>query len=235
MKLRANLKTADEIWGREIINSKQKEQVALQLAKRLNKGDVVGVGSGSTSFMTIKALAARRDKEALDFWAIPASIEMELVCGALEVPTVSLLTKSPDWSFDGADEVDNNGSLIKGRGGAMLREKILMRTCPEVYIVVDKSKLVKRLGQNFPVPVEIHPEALAVVMKDLKELSGVTKTTLRQAVAKDGPVITENGNLIVDVSFSKIANDMEVKLKAIVGVVESGLFIGYKSKIILAD
>lgn len=235
MRTRVNYKAADKIWGREISNLKQKEQVAQRLAKRLKQGDVVGVGSGSTSFMTIKALAARRDKEGLDFWAIPSSIEMEQVCAALSVPTMSLLSQSPDWSFDGADEIDDSSSLIKGRGGAMLREKMLMLACPEVYIVVDKSKRVKRLGQNFPVPVEIHPEAVRIVMSTLKGLSGVTKISLRQAVAKDGPVITEKGNLILDVTFSKIAGDMEIKLKSITGVVETGLFIGYKTKIIIAD
>jgi len=233
--MNANYKAADEIWGREISNPKQKKQAAEQLARRLKNGDVVGVGSGSTSFMTIKELAARRNKEGLNFWAIPSSIEMELICSALSVPSTTLLARSPDWSFDGADEVDDNGSLIKGRGGAMLREKMLMKACPEVYIVVNSSKMVKRLGQKFPIPVEIHPEALQIVTEALNKLRGVTKIVTRQAVAKDGPVITEKGNLILDVSFSKIDDDMETKLKSIVGVVETGLFIGYRPKIILAD
>src|SRR3989344_5168446 len=113
--------TVDEIWGRDITNLKQKQRAASTLAKRLKKGDVIGVGSGSTSFVTIKALAAKK----IDFLTIPSSIEMEQVCAALDIPTTTLLASRPNWSFDGADEVDSKGNLIKGRGGAMLREKML--------------------------------------------------------------------------------------------------------------
>ena len=235
MSTKTDYKAADEIWGREITNPKQKQQAAEKLAMRLKKGDVVGIGSGSTSFMTIKVLASRRDNEGLDFWAIPSSLEMERICAALAIPTTTLIAKSPNWSFDGADEVDDNGNMIKGRGGAMLCEKMLIKASPEVYVVIDRSKRVKKLGQNFPVPIEIHPESLQIVTTALEILPEITKIVPRQAVAKDGLVITEKGNLILDVTFSKITTNMETKLKSMVGVVETGLFIGYKPKIILAD
>ncbi|HUD10195.1 MAG TPA: ribose 5-phosphate isomerase A [Candidatus Saccharimonadales bacterium] len=225
----------DPVWGREITHQHQKEQVALKLAQRLKNGDVVGVGSGSTSFLTLRALAQRRDKEGIEFRAIPTSIEMELACSALSVPTTLLRVERPDWSFDGADEIDSNKRMIKGRGGALLREKLMMQASKKVYIVIDESKHVTRLGQNFPVPIEIQPEAIHIVETSLKQFDTITKVVLRRAVAKDGPVITENANLILDVTFSQIDNEMEHKLKSIVGVVETGLFIGYPITLVESD
>jgi ribose 5-phosphate isomerase A len=222
----------EAVWGREIINRQQKERVAAKLAKRLKNEDIVGVGSGSTSFLVLKALVQRRDKEGMTFRVITTSIEMELACAALSIPTTLLQVERPDWSFDGADEVDPRGNIIKGRGGALLREKMLMKASPEVYIVIDQSKHVKRLGKRFPVPIEIHPDAVHIVETALEQFDTVTDISLRQASAKDGPEITENGNLILDVKFSKINNQTEIRLKSIVGVVETGLFIGYQTKII---
>jgi ribose 5-phosphate isomerase A len=231
----AKQQSEDVIWGRPITNREKKERAAASIAKRLKKGDVVGVGSGSTSFLTLKALAQRRDHKDLDFRAIATSIEMELVCGALSIPTTSLRVEQPDWSFDGADEVDPQGNLIKGRGGAMLREKLLMKACPEVYIAVDPSKLVKKLGEKCAVPIEIQPDAIHIVQQALAQIDTVTDIVLRQAVAKDGPVITEYGNLILDVKFSMVDTGMESRLKSIVGVVETGLFIGYAPKIMVSE
>jgi ribose 5-phosphate isomerase A len=222
----------DQVWQREIKNREQKEKVAQKLALRLKDGDVVGAGSGSTSYLTLLALAARRDNENLSFRVIPTSIETELTCSKLNIPTTELKVERPDWSFDGADEVDAQNNIIKGRGGALLREKLVIAASPEVYIVVDKSKHVERLGQNFPVPVEVHPEAVQLVGEALKNVEGVSEVVLRQAVVKDGPVITESGNLIFDVHFSNIAAGTEQRLKSIVGVVESGLFMGYPVTVI---
>ena len=224
----------DGLWGQRITNQKQKAAAAAMVVKRLKKGDVVGVGSGSTSFITLKALVQRRGSKGLDFLAIPTSIEMEMACAALSVPTTSLLSATPDWSFDGADEVDAKGNMIKGRGGAMLREKLIIKSSPEVYIVIDPSKKVRRLGQNFPVPVEVQPLAFQLASQAIEKMPNVTKVVLRQAVGKDGPVITEGGNLILDVSFNKIVDSTEAKLKGVVGVIESGLFIGYKPRIIIS-
>jgi ribose 5-phosphate isomerase A len=224
--------TADNVWGREITNLAQKEQAASMMVKKLKKGDVIGVGSGSTSFVTLKALAARRDAEELDFTAITTSIEMDLVCASLAIPTTSLSVQRPDWSFDGADEVDDKGNIIKGRGGAMLREKMIIKASKKPFIVIDSSKRVKRLGKNFPVPVEIHPDAIQIVLRALKSFDTITGVALRQAVGKDGPIITESGNLILDVRFSKIGAGTEDKLKTVIGVVETGLFMGYTVKII---
>ena len=115
----------------------------------------------------------------------------------------------------------------------MFKEKLNMKTAPKTYILVDDSKLVNALGTNFPVPVEIYPETVNYVKEELYKL-GANRQTVRQALRKDGPVITENGNIIIDVYFDNITQDLERKIKEITGVVESGLFIGYNVEIISA-
>jgi ribose 5-phosphate isomerase A len=156
-----------------------------------------------------------------------------MVCSSLGIETTTLFEHKPDWYFDGADEVDQNKSLIKGRGGAMFKEKLIMSSSPVTYILVDESKLVTKLGTNFPVPVEVFPSALLYVESALKKL-GAETLTLRPAKGKDGPVITENGNLVIDAKFLDIDTQMEKKIKAITGVIESGLFIGYNVEILTA-
>jgi ribose 5-phosphate isomerase A len=123
--------------------------------------------------------------------------------------------------------------MIKGRGGAMYQEKILMRSAPKTYILIDQSKLVSRLGENFPVPVEISPIALHLVERELLRL-GAVEAVLRPAKGKDGPIISENGNFILDVRFREIRPSLETEIKAITGVIESGLFIGYAVELIVA-
>ena len=108
----------------------------------------------------------------------------------------------------------------------MFKEKLIMSSCKERYILVDDSKFVENLCDKFPIPVECHPESLCYVKSQLLEL-GAESCILRLAKGKDGPVITENGNFILDTVFRNISSDFENKLNSIVGVLETGLFIGY--------
>src|SRR6187402_2235773 len=147
-------------WSDTISNKEAKQKVAGQIAAKVKDGDVLGVGSGSTSFMAIIAIADKIKTEKLNIKAIPTSIEISMFCSKLGIPLTSLTEARPDWYFDGADEVDPNHSLIKGRGGAMFKEKLLMSSSPVNYIIVDESKLVKKLGTNFPIPIEVFPAAL---------------------------------------------------------------------------
>src|SRR4051812_5317675 len=220
-------------WSDTISNKEAKQIVAAKIAEKVKDGDVLGVGSGSTSFMALMAIAERVKTEKLNIKAIPTSIEISMFCGKLGIPLTSLTEARPDWYFDGADEVDANKSLIKGRGGAMFKEKLLMSCSPVNYIIVDESKLVKKLGSNFPIPIEVFPAAVLHVEEQLKKL-GTDSLTVRPAKGKDGPVITENGNLVLDAKFDNIAFDLEQKIKAITGVIESGLFINYNIEIIVA-
>jgi ribose 5-phosphate isomerase A len=219
-------------WSQPIQNLEAKQVVAKRLAERLQPEEVVGVGSGSTAFLAIQALATRAKQEAFHFTAIPTSHEVGLTCASFGIATTQLMHKRPDWSFDGCDEVDNNHNMIKGRGGAMFREKLLMSVCPEVYILVDHSKLVDRLGQNFPIPIEVYPDAVPNVYEVLENEFKTSKVAIRSSGGKDGPVITESGNIIIDAHFDAIDPSLEKELKSIVGVVESGLFCGYKFELI---
>jgi ribose 5-phosphate isomerase A len=157
-------------WSGAIKNEDAKREVAARLAAKLEDGQTIGVGSGSTSFLTLQALATRAEKEGLHFTGIPTSVEVALACSSLGIRTASLVEARPDWSFDGADEVDGAKRLIKGRGGALYQEKLMMEAAPQSYIVVDRSKLVDRLGQNFPAPVEIDPAALSLMYDKLEDL-----------------------------------------------------------------
>ena len=179
------------------------------------------------------AIAEKVKTEKLNVKAIPTSVEISLFCSKLGIQLTSLYEHKPDWLFDGADEVDGNNSLIKGRGGAMFKEKMMISSSPVNYILVDESKIVKKLGTNFPVPIEVFPPALLLVEQQLKQI-GASSLVLRPAKGKDGPVITENGNLIVDARFYEIPNDLELKIKSITGVIESGLFINYNVEILVA-
>ena len=154
-----------------------------------------------------------------------------MLCGYLGIPTTTLNEKKPDWSFDGTDEVDNNKWLIKGRGGAMFKEKLNIVNSPITYILADESKKVEKLGSKFKIPVECFSEAVNYIKIELINLGG-TEIELRKAIGKDGPCITENGNLILDVKFENISPDLEKKIKFIPGVIESGLFINYNVEVI---
>ncbi|RGX80004.1 ribose 5-phosphate isomerase A [Bacteroides stercorirosoris] len=220
-------------WSNTIINREGKETVARKIAAMATNGDVIGAGSGSTVYLTLFALAERIHRESLSIEVIPASKEISMTCIQLGIPQNTLWDKRPDWTFDGADEVDPNRSLIKGRGGAMFKEKLLMKSSGKSFIIVDDSKLVKQLGSRFPIPVEVFPEALNFVESEMRRL-GASEIALRLAGGKDGPVLTENGNFIFDTRFSYIDPALEQNLKAITGVIESGLFIGYDVEVVVA-
>jgi len=220
-------------WSDDISNREAKEKVAKEIAKKVKDGDIVGVGSGSTVYLTLFAIAERIKNERLNILVIPSSLETSMTCIQLGIPQTTLLDKKPNWSFDGSDEVDPDHNLIKGRGGAMFKEKLLISNSPETYIIVDDSKLVKKLGSKFPVPIEVFPNALLYVEKKVKDL-GAREISLRLAKGKDGPIITENGNFILDAWFDRIDKNLEKHLKQITGVIESGLFIGYDVKIVVA-
>lgn len=215
----------------DIQNKEKKEIIAEKIAMKVENGQVIGAGSGSSSWLAVKAIAKRVKEEGLEIEILPTSYEIELLCRTLGLKVTSLLSKKPDWSFDGADEVDPNGNLLKGRGGAMLREKMNMVQAPITYILVDDSKFVEKLGTKFAVPVECERLAVGYVKKELEKL-GASKVGLRKAVAKDGPVITENNNVILDATFPEIPNTLEKNIKKITGVIESGLFIGYDVEIV---
>jgi ribose 5-phosphate isomerase A len=220
-------------WPGEITNRSGKEKVAQEIAAKVKDGNVLGVGSGSTVYVALLAIAEKIKIQKLNVKAIPTSLEISMFCSKLGIPLTTLFEHKPDWLFDGADEVDPDKSLIKGRGGAMFKEKLLMSCSPINYIIVDESKIVDKLGTNFPVPIEVFPQALPYVEEQLTVI-GANSLVLRPAKGKDGPCITENGNLILDCHFTNMHQNLEKDIKTITGVIESGLFIGYNLEILVA-
>lgn len=220
------------MWKEEIKNREEKESIARKMAEKVQDGDVIGFGSGSTSYLTAIEIAKKIQTENIKITAIPTSYEIKMLCTYLNIPTATLEEKKPDWCFDGADEVDHDNWIIKGRGAAMFNEKLNIKSCVgKTYILVDQSKIVNKLGEKFPIPVECNPSAINFVKQEIYNL-GARSIELRLANKKDGPVITENGNLILDVKFDNIDETFERRLKNITGVIETGLFIGYNIEII---
>ena len=155
-------------WSDSIINREAKEHVAREIAATAKDGETIGAGSGSTVYLTLFELARRIHEEHLRIEVIPASKEISMTCIQLGIPQTTLWNKRPDWTFDGADEVDPQQNLIKGRGGAMFKEKLLIRSSRKTFIIIDPSKLVRQLGSKFPIPVEIFPDSLSYVESELQ-------------------------------------------------------------------
>lgn len=218
-------------WGRPLSNRAEKEAVAARLAAFVRDGQTIGFGSGSTSYLTALAIGRRVREENVRCFAVPTSIEIAAVCAELGIRVVPLGSAQPEWCFDGADEVNARHWLIKGRGGALFKEKIVFRSAAKRFIVVDASKRVDALGTHFAVPVEVFPPAILLVKSELAAL-GATSIETRSGEGKDGPTITEAGNLILDVRFASIDEDLERAINAITGVIENGLFIGYDMEVL---
>lgn len=226
--------TFEPFEASSISNYEAKFRAAELVAGMAESGQVIGAGSGSTAFLAVRAIATRvRHGELHDIRLIPTSIESELTITGLGLIQADLAEVAPDWLFDGADEVDPDGHLIKGRGGALFREKLLFSACQLRRVLIDSSKRVERLGLNFPVPVEVVPRAASVATASLKSL-GVAEIEIRTGSGKDGPTLTEQGNLLLDCRFDQIEDGLEDEIKKITGVLDSGLFQGYDPEVIIA-
>jgi ribose 5-phosphate isomerase A len=204
-----------------------KERVALEAAQMVRDGTVVGLGTGSTAALAIAALGRRIREEGLEIVGIPTSYQSAMIARENGVVIRTLDDEAKiDIAIDGADEVDPKKNLIKGGGGAHTREKVIDSLAELFVVVVDESKLVNHLGQKFPLPLEVLPFAVQPVMKKLEKMGG--NPVLRMGVRKDGPVITDQGNMIIDARFPEIKDPraLELELNDIPGVVENGLFVG---------
>jgi ribose 5-phosphate isomerase A len=206
----------------------QKRKAACEAVKHVEDGFVVGLGSGSTAAFAIEALGEKVKREGLGVLAVPTSYQAFLLAAEHGIQVTTLEEHGViDLTIDGADQIDPKLNLIKGMGAALAREKIVASASKRNVIIADESKRVKVLGANgHPVPVEVLPFAIGVVKRRIEAFGG--KAVLREGKGKVGPVITDNGNAVLDAVFGEIPNaaELEAKLKMIPGVVETGLFVG---------
>lgn len=213
-----------------------KRKAALEAVKHVKDGFVVGLGSGSTAAYAIEALGERIKREKLRIFGVPTSYQAFLLAVKHGI-VVTTLEEYPvvNVTIDGVDQVDSELNLIKGMGAALAREKIVASASKRNVIIADESKKVKVLGENnHPVPVEVLPFAISIVKRRIEEIGG--KPSLREGKGKVGPVITDNGNVVIDAVFGPIDNaaELEKKLKMIPGVVETGLFVGLADTVYIA-
>ena len=199
-----------------------KKRVGYEAAKLVKDGDVVGLGTGSTTHYFIEKLGLRIKNEEITILGVPTSYQSFFLGRDSGIQITTLEEHDVDIAVDGADEVDPKLNLIKGGGAAHTLEKIVDESAKKFVVIVDGSKIVKELGR-FPVPVEVIPQATRTVKEHLLNMGGIPQ--LRMAERKDGPVVTDNGNFIYDVKFTiKNPKKLEIELNTIPGVVENGIF-----------
>jgi ribose 5-phosphate isomerase A len=205
-----------------------KKKAALEAVKHIKDGFIIGLGSGSTAAYAIKALGERIKREHLSVLGVPTSFQAFLLAVKHGIAVTTLEEHTAiTVAIDGADQIDAKLNLIKGMGGALAREKIVASASKQYIIIADKGKKVQVLGESgHPVPIEVLPFAISIVKHKIEALGG--KPVLREGKGKAGPVITDNGNAVIDASFGPIDNaeELEKRLKMISGVVETGLFVG---------
>ncbi len=214
-----------------------KQQVGFAAADRVKSNSIVGLGTGSTTAYAIERLGDRiKSGELTNIKGIPTSFQASVLAKQYGIPLTTLDEVTHiDIAIDGADEVDPQKNLIKGGGAAHTREKVVDALAQTFIVVVDSSKLVDVLGSTFALPVEVLPMAITPVMNALKKLGG--EPELRMGIKKDGPVISDQGNMIVDVTFKAIANpaQLEVTINNIPGVLDNGLFVGVADTILIGE
>ncbi|MBD5440598.1 MAG: ribose-5-phosphate isomerase RpiA [Treponema sp.] len=208
--------------------------------KKIFSGMKIGLGTGSTAMPAVRRLAERiADGTLKNVLAVVTSFQTANLCDDLGIPVYSMndraISGKLDLAIDGADEIAPDNSVIKGGGAALFREKIVAYNSKIFVVIADSSKVVKTLGTKFPLPVEILEEARVPVVNAIAKLGG--ECVLRQGIRKAGPVITDNGNQLLDVLWKKSVDPaaMEKKINAITGVVENGFFTRKKPIVFVAD
>ena len=206
-----------------------KRRAAMRAVKHIENGMVVGLGSGTTVSFALKFIGELIAADELyDIYGVPTSIQTAFEAIKAKIP-LTTLDEHPqlDLGIDGADQLDVKLNAIKGGGGALMREKIVASACKEYILIADESKLTDVLGTNKVVPIEIHPFGVTPALKSVEKLGA--KVSLRQSSGKLGPLVTDNGNYIIDADFGPIADPwwLNRELHAIPGIIETGMFLGY--------
>ena len=218
------------------LQTKMKEAVAQAAVDQIENGMVLGLGSGSTAALMIKALGWKiKSGELKNIVGVTTSFQGEVLASQLGIPLRTLSAVSEiDLAIDGADEVDPSFQLIKGGGACHVQEKLVAALARKFIVVVDSSKIVEKLNLDFKLPVEVLPTAWKQVQKTLKEIGGVGE--LRMAQKKAGPVITDQGNLVIDLIFKNGIDEptkLESQINNIPGVLENGLFVDLTDEVLV--
>ncbi len=229
----------------KITQAEQKKLVAYEAIDRLiEKGLIfsgvkIGLGTGSTAVHTVYRLAEHIKKGTItNVKAVATSFQTVIACEETDIPVYTLNSKEInaelDISIDGADEIDPNNNLIKGGGAAHVLEKIVEYNSKKLVIIADNTKLVPTLGTKFPLPVEVIAEARLPVQRAMEKLGA--SCTIRECAGKAGPIISDNGNQILDCVWQNPVNpsEMEDTINAITGVVENGFFTKNKPLVMVA-
>ncbi|SDA65723.1 ribose-5-phosphate isomerase RpiA [Methanobrevibacter millerae] len=213
-------------------NDSAKKNAGYKAAEYVEDGMVLGLGTGSTTHYFIEKVGMKMAEEGIKVQGIPTSFQSLLLAKKWNIPITTLEENDVDLSVDGADEVDGDFNLIKGGGAAHTKEKIVDYAAEKFIVIVDESKVVEKLG-TFPVPVEVIPDASRIVIQTLEDMGA--ECEIRMAQRKDGPVITDNGNFVIDAKFAEIASPqhLEIDLNSIPGVVENGIFSQMVDKVIV--
>ena len=213
------------------------KQIVADAAIQEVKSDMIlGLGSGSTAALMIRSLAEEiRSGKLKNIRGVATSFQSEVLALELDIPLIDLSSVSQiDLAIDGADEVDPGFQLIKGGGACHVREKLVASKADEFLIVIDETKLVQKLNKSFPLPVEVLPNSWKLVQDVISEMNG--SSHLRMATKKAGPIVTDQGNLILDVLFNDGINnpkDIEMSINNIPGVLENGLFVDITDKVLV--
>jgi ribose 5-phosphate isomerase A len=203
-----------------------KKRAAVEAVKLVRDGCVLGLGAGSTAAYAVREIGRKISEEHIRVLAVPSSnqtLQLAMECG---IP-LTTFDKHPslDLDVDGADQIDGDLNLIKGMGGALTKEKIVASASKTFVIVADETKLTDVLGRNQPLPVEVLPFSLPLVLSKIKTLGG--QPALKMSRDGSRPFLTDNGNYILNVDFGVIKNpsQLDQTLKSIRGVIDTGLFL----------
>lgn len=211
-----------------------KELVAKHAAKQVTDGMLVGLGTGSTANYFIEELAQRSREQGLKVTTVASSVVSAIKAQKLGLPVLGFEQVSYlDLYVDGADEVSPELTLLKGQGADLVREKLLATVSKQFIVLVEPSKLVERIGQNFAIPIEVMPFAWQLVKKQLEAVGG--HGDLRQNANKNGFAISSQGSLILDMSFDEHidAETLNFTLNSIPGIVEHGIFYGLATTVLV--
>ena len=220
------------------LQTQMKQAVAAAAVEQIKDGMVLGLGSGSTAALMIQALGAKlASGELRDIVGVTTSFQGEVMAAELGIPLRNLTAVDRiDLAIDGADEVDPCFQLIKGGGACHVQEKLVASRADRFVVVVDSTKIVDRLNLGFLLPVEVLPGAWRQVQGRLAELGGIAD--LRMAQCKAGPVVTDQGNLVLDVSMAGgigDPEDLEGRINNLPGVLENGLFVNLTDEVLVGQ